>query len=164
MRTVLMFTLILLAGSLTAQNTDATRQRFTDRLIEGAKERAQSKNLVLVVMENKNQAAIIFVKPEKFKGVEVQLSRKRLGMSVVGAEFMMVDKRECRLAKYDYPERFHSCYADFNTITLRKDELYMERAITVKSTTEFFERFYSGNETQQNTTILLDLKIYDYGK
>ena len=155
------FIFLFFLSYILAQNIDTDKQYFTARLIEMAKEKARANHSVLVVMENKENAILVFIKQEKFEGIRLQISRKRAGMSLKGAEFTLVDKASSNLLKQQNPERYHSCYADANSVRVSKDTLYMERSVVIKTTAEFFEKFYQGKD-QKNKSFFLNVQILNY--
>ena len=165
-RFLVIFLLLLLsvAAYLAADDTnDSDKQRFVNRIIQGAKLRARHTGQVLVVIENQNFAIIIYVPQNNFNGVSCQPRKREIGMSLRGNEFLFLDKENSRIVKYKHTYRYNSCYADANSIKVRKGNFRMARATIVKSNLEFYEAFYvNPKRISSGNTFLLDLQIHNY--
>ena len=164
---ILVISLLLLmsvAAYLAADDTnDSEKQRFVNRIIDGAKLRARHTGQVLVVIENKDYAIIIYIKQNKFTGVSCQPRKREIGISLAGNEFLFLNKENSRIIKYKHASRYSACYADSNSIKVRKDYFRMDRAIVVKSNLEFYEAFYTNpKRISGGNTFLLDVQIHNY--
>lgn len=162
MRICIALCAVLVCGSfILADASEEEKLRFIGKAIDLAKEKAQASKDVLIVMENKTQAILIFTKG-KFQGVFCQVSQRKLGLGIAEMEFILLDKENAKVLDIKNPGRYQSCYANLENITLKKDSFRLKRAVNISNNSEFFDAFYKGEEKKGTKSILLDLRIYDY--